>query len=73
MPVRSLPPIPSVGQKEKSPHVVYTIVECQSCHAKVKRAFAAGDYVTKEEGTCDACKGPRRISLIYSETVSKQR
>jgi hypothetical protein len=73
MPVHSLPRLPSIGQKEKTPRVVYTMVECQSCHTKLKRPFTLGDYVTKEEGVCDACKGPRRISLIYAEEVPKQK
>ena len=53
--------------------MVYTVVECQSCHAKVKRAFVLGDYVTKDEGVCDACKGARRTSVIYSEEVAKPK
>jgi len=73
MRARSLPSLPSIGQREKLPRVVYTVVECQSCHAKVKRAFVLGDYVTKDEGVCDACKGARRTSVIYSEEVAKPK
>jgi NAD-dependent SIR2 family protein deacetylase len=71
--VHSLPRLPSIGQKEKLPRVVYTVVECQSCHAKTKRAFVLGDYVTKDEGACAACKGPMRTSIIYSEEVPKPK
>ena len=63
----------SSSQERKSKLLVFTIEECPACGQKTKRAFQLGDYVTKEEGTCDACKGPRRISLIYSEVVAKQR
>ena len=73
MSLSSLPRLPSIGQKEKLPRVVYTVVECQACHAKVKRPFVPGDYVTKEEGTCDACAGARRTSIIYSEEVPKPK
>ncbi|MDA4122495.1 MAG: hypothetical protein OK456_04850 [Thaumarchaeota archaeon] len=73
MRVLSLPRLPSIGQKEKLPRVVYTIVECQSCHAKVKRPFNAGDFVTREEGACSSCSGNKRTSLIYSEEVAKSK
>ena len=69
----SLPSLPSIGQKEKLPRLVFTVIECQSCHAKTKRAFVLGDYVTKDEGVCDACMGAKRTSVIYSEEVPKPR
>lgn len=70
---QSLPRLPSIGQKQKLPRIVYTVVECQSCHAKTKRAFAQGDYVTKEEGVCEACKGTKRTAAIYSEEVQRPK
>jgi cell division protein FtsW (lipid II flippase) len=46
---------------------VLTIVVCTSCGFKVIRTFTAGDYIHKEVGTCEQCKGPMRINAIYRE------
>lgn len=63
----TLPKIPSIGKRDKLQRVVFTNVECSSCHAKTKQAFKDGDYVVKEIGKCEKCGGPKVIALIYSE------
>jgi hypothetical protein len=63
----TLPKIPSIGKRDKLQRVVFTSVECSSCHAKTKQAFKEGDYIVKEIGKCEKCGGPKVIALIYSE------
>jgi hypothetical protein len=46
---------------------VLSQVACASCGFKVVRAFNAGDYVTKEVGQCQQCKGSMRVDMIYAE------
>ncbi len=46
--------------------VLSTIV-CANCGFKVIRAFTVGDYVPKEVGQCQQCKGSMRVDLIYAE------
>jgi hypothetical protein len=46
---------------------VLSVVLCGSCGFKVVRAFSPGDYVPKEVGQCQQCKGPMRVETIYAE------
>jgi hypothetical protein len=46
---------------------VLTTVLCASCGFKIVRGFSVGDYVTKEVGQCQQCKGPMRVDVIYAE------
>jgi thiol:disulfide interchange protein len=46
---------------------VLSVVLCGSCGFKVVRTFSPGDFITKEVGQCQQCKGPMRVDLIYSE------
>jgi len=46
---------------------VLSVVLCGSCGFKVVRTFSGGDFVTKEVGQCQQCKGPMRVDLIYAE------
>jgi hypothetical protein len=47
---------------------VLSQIVCASCGFKVIRAFNAGDYVSKEVGQCQQCKGSMRVDMIYAET-----
>ncbi len=55
------------GPDKKTKLLVYTIEECPSCGQKTKRAFAVGDYVTKEGAKCAKCSNQTRVSLVYAE------
>ncbi|HZW84679.1 MAG TPA: hypothetical protein VFE91_02095 [Nitrososphaerales archaeon] len=57
--------VPSGDKKTKL--MVYTIEECPACGEKTKRAFAVGDYVTKDGAKCAKCSNQTRISLVYAE------
>jgi len=46
---------------------VLSVVICASCGFKVIRTFSAGDYVPKEVGQCQQCKGTMRVDSIYAE------
>jgi hypothetical protein len=46
---------------------VLSVVLCSSCGFKVVRTFSSGDFVTKEVGQCQQCKGPMRVDLIYAD------
>ena len=46
--------------------VLSTIV-CANCGFKVVRAFTVGDYIPREVGQCQQCKGRMRVDLIYAE------
>jgi recombinational DNA repair protein RecR len=69
----TLPKIPSIGKRDKLQRVVFTIIECSSCHAKTKQAFKEGDYIVKEMGKCEKCGGPKAVSLIYSEKSARPK
>jgi len=55
------------GPDKKTKLLVYTIEECPVCGQKTKRAFAVGDYVTKDGAKCTKCGNQTRITLIYAE------
>ena len=59
------------GPDKKSKLLVYTIEECPVCGQKTQRAFAVGDYVTKEAAKCSKCGNPTRIGLVYAETMKQ--
>jgi hypothetical protein len=46
---------------------VLSVVVCANCGFKVVRTFSVGDYVPKEVGQCQQCKGAMRVDMIYSE------
>ena len=52
---------------------VLSQVICAGCGFKVIRTFNVGDYVTKEVGQCQQCKGSMRVDLIYSETPQPKK
>lgn len=56
------------GPDKKSKLLVYTIEECPACGQKTKRAFAVGDYVTKDAAKCTKCSNQTRVSLVYAES-----
>lgn len=56
------------GPDKKSKLLVYTIEECPACGQKTKRAFAVGDYVTKDGAKCSKCTNQTRVSLVYAES-----
>ena len=56
------------GPDKKTKLLVYTIEECPGCGQKTKRAFAVGDYVTKDGAKCTKCSNQTRVSLVYAES-----
>ena len=50
---------------------VLSVVICASCGFKVVRSFSVGDFVPKEVGQCQQCKGSMRVDSIYSEEPKK--
>jgi hypothetical protein len=52
---------------------VLSQVICASCGFKVLRTFSTGDYVTKEVGQCQQCKGSMRVDLIYAEDIKPKK
>jgi uncharacterized protein (UPF0212 family) len=61
------------GTDKKTKLLVYTIEECPACGQKTKRAFAVGDYVTKDGAKCTKCSNQTRISLVYAESSKPSR
>jgi len=55
------------GPDKKTKLLVYTIEECPACGQKTKRAFAVGDYVTKDGSKCTKCGNQTKVSLVYAE------
>ena len=51
---------------------VLTIVVCANCGFKVMRSFVPGDYVPKEVGQCQQCKGSMKVDSIYAEQPAKK-
>jgi len=52
---------------------VLSQIVCASCGFKVIRAFNTGDYVSKEVGQCQQCKGSMRVDLIYAESPQPKK
>jgi len=51
---------------------VLTTVVCANCGFKVMRSFVTGDYVPKEVGQCQQCKGSMKVDTIYAEQPAKK-
>ena len=58
--------VPAADKKSKL--LVYSVEECPVCGQKTKRAFAVGDYVTKDGSKCTKCGNTARVSLVYAES-----
>jgi hypothetical protein len=52
---------------------VLSQVVCASCGFKVLRTFNPGDYVTKEVGQCQQCKGSMRVDVIYADDIKPKK
>jgi hypothetical protein len=52
---------------------VLSQILCAGCGFKVLRSFSTGDYVTKEVGQCQQCKGSMRVDLIYAEDIKPKK
>jgi hypothetical protein len=52
---------------------VLSQIICASCGFKVLRTFSPGDYVSKEVGQCQQCKGSMRVDLIYAEDLKPKK
>lgn len=52
---------------------VLSVVVCASCGFKVVRTFNVGDYVPKEVGQCQQCKGSMRVDTIYAEEPKQKK
>jgi multidrug transporter EmrE-like cation transporter len=52
---------------------VLSQIVCASCGFKVLRTFSPGDYVSKEVGQCQQCKGSMRVDLIYAEDMKPKK
>jgi hypothetical protein len=52
---------------------VLSVVICANCGFKVVRTFSAGDYVTKQVGECQQCKGNMRVDTIYAEDLKPKK
>jgi len=46
---------------------VLSTVVCGNCGFKVVRTFTTGDFIPKEVGQCQQCKGTMKVDLIYAE------
>jgi hypothetical protein len=52
---------------------VLSIVVCANCGFKVVRSFGVGDYVMKDVGQCQQCKGSMRVDSIYAEDTKPKK
>jgi len=52
---------------------VLSQIICASCGFKVIRAFNTGDYVSKEVGQCQQCKGSMRVDVIYADSPQPKK
>jgi hypothetical protein len=52
---------------------VLSVVVCANCGFKVVRTFSVGDYVAKEVGQCQQCKGNMRVDTIYAEDLKPKK
>jgi uncharacterized SAM-dependent methyltransferase len=52
---------------------VLSQVICANCGFKVLRTFSTGDYVMKDVGQCQQCKGAMRVDTIYSDDTKPKK
>jgi hypothetical protein len=52
---------------------VLSTVICANCGFKVVRTFGVGDFVTKDVGQCQQCKGNMRVDSIYAEEPNPKK
>jgi len=52
---------------------VLSVVICANCGFKVVRTFSLGDYVTKQVGECQQCKGNMRVDTIFAEDLKPKK
>jgi hypothetical protein len=52
---------------------VLSVVVCANCGFKVVRTFSVGDYVAKDVGQCQQCKGNMRVDTIYAEDLKPKK
>ena len=52
---------------------VLSVVLCANCGFKVVRTFSTGDYVMKDVGQCQQCKGNMRVDQIYAEETKPKK
>ena len=52
---------------------VLSVVMCANCGFKVVRSFGVGDYVMKDVGQCQQCKGNMRVDSIYAEDTKAKK
>ncbi len=52
---------------------VLSIVMCANCGFKVVRTFSTGDFVMKDVGQCQQCKGNMRVDSIYAEETKPKK
>ncbi len=71
-PAAQAPP-QTTQQQGKTRLSVYTIEECPACGQKTKRAFQAGDYITKDGAKCSKCGNTCKVTLIYAEPAVKSK
>lgn len=57
--------------KIKMPSVT-TMIECRKCGFKNVREFQRGDYIFKEDESCQKCKENMLITAIYREVTEKK-
>ena len=52
---------------------VITTLECPKCDFKNIRDFEKGDYIFKENGSCQKCNENMKITAIYREVKKKKK
>lgn len=52
---------------------VLSVVICASCGFKVVRTFSGGDFVMKDVGQCQQCKGAMKVDSIYAEDMKPKK
>jgi hypothetical protein len=52
---------------------VLTMLECPNCDFKNVRDFQKGDYIFKENGSCQKCDNTMKITGIYREAKKKDK
>lgn len=57
-----------IFSKKKEIITPFSVEQCSSCNAILKRTFKAGDYVFKKTDLCSSCKGQMTITKIFGET-----
>ena len=60
-----------IFSKKKEIVEPYSVEECGSCKAILKRKFKEGDYIFKSTDKCSSCNGQMLVVKVFGEVFKE--